>query len=101
MTMTDEPSRAMAGGLLTIDLTALAANYLDLAQRVLPGRTAAVVKADAYGLGATRVAPAFERAGCRDFFVAHLEEAMALKPVLSPGARLHVLNGLQPGAEAA
>lgn len=97
--MMGEPSRDMAGGLLRIDLTALAANYLDLARRVWPSRTAAVVKADAYGLGARQVAPVFERAGCEDFFVAHLEEALALKSALSPGAKLYVLNGLQPGAE--
>lgn len=99
--MTDGPSRDMAGGLLSIDMTALAANYLDLARRAWPSRTAAVVKADAYGLGARQVAPVLERAGCEDFFVAHLEEALALKPALSPGAKLYVLNGLQPGAEAA
>jgi len=32
-----------------------------------------VVKADAYGLGVARVAPALEKAGCRDFFVATTE----------------------------
>ncbi|NQE64721.1 alanine racemase [Caulobacter sp. RHG1] len=99
--MTHAPSRDMAGGLLTIDLAALTANYLDLARRVSPSRTAAVVKADAYGLGASCVASALEGAGCQDFFVAHLEEALALKSVLSPNVRLYVLNGLQPGAEAA
>lgn len=99
--MTDEPSRDRAGGLLTIDLAALAANYLDLAQRARPGKAAAVVKADAYGVEAGRVAPCLERAGCEDFFVAHLDEALTLRPVLSPGARLYVLNGLQPGAEPA
>lgn len=99
--MTVEPSRDMAGGLLTINLTALANNYLNLARRVAPSKTAAVIKADAYGLGALRVARRLEQAGCEDFFVAHLQEALALKPVLSGSARLYVLNGLQPGAEAA
>lgn len=98
--MTGEPSRDAAGGLLTIDLRALAANYLDIARRASPSRTAAVVKADAYGVGAEKVARCLERAGCGDFFVAHLQEALALKPILSPAARLYVLNGLQPGAEA-
>ncbi len=66
----------------------------------LPARAAGVVKADAYGLGAARVAPALHEAGCRDFFVAHLSEALRLRPVLAADARLFVLNGLQPGAEA-
>lgn len=90
-----------AGGRLTVDLGALAANYRQLARRAAPARTAAVVKADAYGLGALKVAPALEAAGCEDFFVAHLSEALALRPALRPASRLYVLNGLQPGAEAA
>ncbi|MET0339318.1 MAG: alanine racemase [Caulobacter sp.] len=91
----------MAGGLLTIDLGALAANYLDLARRAAPAKTAAVVKADAYGLGAERVGMALEEAGCEHFFVAHLHEALSLRPALSPKARIYVLNGLQPGSESA
>lgn len=88
-----------APGVLTIDLAALAANYRTLCQRVAPGRCAAVVKADAYGLGAAHVVPALMAAGCRDFFVAQLAEALALKPLLDTERRLFVLNGLQPGAE--
>lgn len=90
-----------AGGILTIDLAALRHNYSAIAHHIAPTRAAAVVKADAYGLGASRVAPAFYDAGCRDFFVAHLGEAIALKPFLQPDATLYVLNGLQPGTEAA
>jgi len=90
-----------AGGVLTIDLAALRHNYSAIARHIAPSRAAAVVKADAYGLGASRVAPAFYDAGCRDFFVAHLGEAIALKPFLQPDATLYVLNGLQPGTEAA
>ncbi|KAB2668987.1 alanine racemase [Ochrobactrum sp. LMG 5442] len=90
-----------AGGVLTIDLAALRHNYSAIARHIAPTRAAAVVKADAYGLGASRVAPAFYDAGCRDFFVAHLGEAIALKPFLQPDATLYVLNGLQPGTEAA
>lgn len=91
----------MAGGLLTIDLGALAANYLDLARWAAPAQAAAVVKADAYGLGAERVGMALEEAGCEHFFVAHLQEALSLRPALSPKAKIYVLNGLQPGSEVA
>jgi len=38
-------------GYLAIDLAALARNYERLAAEVAPARAAAVVKADAYGLG--------------------------------------------------
>jgi len=55
-----------------------------------------VVKADAYGLGAERVAPALYEAGCRHFFVAHLQEALAIRRLV-PDAMLAVLNGLWPG----
>ena len=59
---------------------------------------AGVVKADAYGLGAARVGEALHGAGCRHFFVAHVDEAVALRGVL-PGAWIAVLNGLWPGTE--
>jgi len=54
------------------------------------------VKADAYGLGAQAVAPALHAAGCRHFFAALPEEALALRALL-PGAMLAVLDGLLPG----
>jgi len=85
---------------LTIDRTALAANWRLLAGRLKRGAQAsAVVKADAYGLGAAKVAPALARAGCVDFFVATPEEGLELKPLL-PQARLYVLEGPAPGAES-
>jgi alanine racemase len=60
-----------------------------------------VVKADAYGLGAAHIAPALARAGCRDFFVAQLGEALALRPLLARSATLTVLNGVLAGEEEA
>ena len=91
---------AHAGGRLTIDLAAIKANYALIAARVAPARVAAVVKADAYGLGAVPVALALVDEGCRDFFVAQLAEGLQLKPSLPETARIYVLNGLPPGAEA-
>ncbi len=81
---------------LEISLPAIVANWRSLRR----GPTAAVVKADAYGLGAAAVAPALLEAGCQHFFTAHPDEAIALRPLL-PGATLAVLNGLWPGYEAA
>ena len=60
-----------------------------------------MVKANAYGLGAAEVSRALLDAGCRHFFVAHLCEATALRPHLPTDATLYVLNGVQPGVEAA
>jgi alanine racemase len=96
----DTPDLA-AGGRLTIDLAALVSNYRLLAGRAGAAQAGAVVKADAYGLGAAVVTQVLESAGCRDFFVAHLVEALALKPAMASRSKVYVLNGLQPGAEAA
>lgn len=90
---------APGGARLCIDLGALAANYAMLQRRAGPVPCAAVIKADAYGLGAERVAGALAMRGCRHFFVAHLGEAIAVRPHLPPDARIYVLNGLQPGCE--
>jgi alanine racemase len=57
-----------------------------------------VVKADGYGLGARPVAAALYAAGCRHFFVAYLDEALAIRDVV-PDAMLAVLSGPIPGAE--
>ena len=89
-----------AGAVLEIDLDAIAENFKKLAQRVGPHvRVAAVVKADAYGLGMEKVAPALARAGAKTFFVATFEEGLALREVL-PRAQIAVLNGLVMGAPA-
>lgn len=96
---TEQPNTGDTTGILTIDLRAVSRNYRALADRLGPARAGAVVKADAYGLGANRIVPALLEAGCRDFFVAQLQEALALKP-LPTDTRLFVLNGLLPGTEA-
>jgi len=92
---------AAAGGILTIGVDAVAANWRSLAARVAPARSAAVVKADAYGLGAVPLVRPLYDAGCRDFFVVALSEAEALRPLLPSDATLYVLNGLLPGTAAA
>jgi alanine racemase len=87
---------AAASAILTIDLDAIAANYRRLAALANPAQCAAVVKADAYGLGMDKVAPALWRAGCKTFFVATLAEAEALRALL-PDATIYVFGGLFPG----
>jgi alanine racemase len=88
----------MATGTLTIDLDAIAANWRALDRLSGPGaQTAAVVKADAYGLGVTRVARALANAGARRFFVAYAEEGATLRQVLGPGPQIAVLGGHMPG----
>ena len=84
-----------ANGVITIDLGRLGANWPALAALVAPAECGAVVKADAYGLGADRVIPALAAAGCRTFFVATTPEAAAAR-ALAPAATLYVLNGFAP-----
>jgi alanine racemase len=94
------PPFAGAPGVLSIDLVALAENWRILARRAAPGQCAAVIKADAYGLGIDAAAPALYAAGCRVFFVAHLSEGRQARAALPQAdARLYVLNGLQSDAD--
>jgi alanine racemase len=86
-----------ATGLITIDLDRLQANWRALAKLVAAAECAAVVKADAYGLGASEIIPALALAGCRTFFVATPEEGRAARQLV-PHARLFALDGLLHGA---
>ncbi|HEX4173716.1 MAG TPA: alanine racemase, partial [Acetobacteraceae bacterium] len=85
-----------AGAILEIDLAAVVANWRFLCAMHPSGAVAGVVKADGYGLGAAPVAQALYAAGCRHFFVAWLDEAIALR-ALVPEAMVAVLGGLLPG----
>ena len=88
----------MATGLLSIDLDAIAANWRALDRASASGvQTAAVVKADAYGLGAARVVRALAQAGARRFFVAVAEEGAAVRQALGPGPQICVLSGHAAG----
>ncbi|HEX5934550.1 MAG TPA: alanine racemase [Pseudorhizobium sp.] len=83
---------------LTIDLQALAENWRDMARRSGSARTAAVVKADAYGLGLEDCGTTLYEAGARDFFVAVVQEGVTLR-TYAPDARIFVLSGIWPGQE--
>ena len=91
----DPASRA--GAILEIDLGAVVDNWRLLAGVAAPAHCAAVVKANAYGLGAAPVARALTAAGCRMFFVAGLAEGIVLRRALGPAAEIAVLNGPFPG----
>ena len=93
---------------LHIDLTALAANYTILQKASGKAQCAAVVKADAYGLGMDETVPVLLAAGCRHFFVAQLAEGVRLRHIISTCAEsdksfdasaIYVLSGLAANAE--
>ena len=96
-----DPSLELAPGCLTIYLDALAGNWLRLARRAAPGRSGAVVKADAYGIGLDKAGPALWSAGARVFFVAQFGEGLAARHILPKEAIIYILNGLEKAVDPA
>ena len=94
------PSAADAGGILTINLAAIEANWKELGRRAMPSECAAVIKADGYGCGLEPVARTLLDAGCKTFFVADLGEARRVRSIAQEPA-IYVLNGLLPGTASA
>jgi alanine racemase len=86
----------MTSATLTIDLDAIAANWQALDAQT-SCETAAVVKANAYGLGADRVAQRLARAGAQRFFVALAEEGLSLRKALGEGPEICVFSGHMAG----
>jgi alanine racemase len=94
------PTLGEAGGVLTIDLAAIEANWKKLAGMTIPVECAAVVKGDAYGCGLEPVMRKLAKAGCRTFFVADVTEGRQVRAI-APEAVVYVLNGLMPGSAPA
>ena len=86
----------MSTGHITIDLDAIIANWRAL-DKMSKSETAAVIKADGYGLGAGRVAKALAKAGARKFFVAVAEEGAAVRQALGEGPQINILSGHMRG----
>jgi alanine racemase len=93
----EDAAASGAGGRLTIDLGALAANWQDLADRASEAATAAVVKGDGYGIGIAAASRALAEAGCHTFFVALPEEGLRVREAVADAA-IYVLGGLLPGS---
>src|SRR6516162_1821778 len=74
---------ATSPGVLTVDLDAIVANWRKLEKTAVPAECAAVVKANAYGLGAEPIARALATAGCKTFFVATLDEARVVRAAVA------------------
>lgn len=94
------PLAAETGGTLTVDLAAIAANWQTLTRQLLTVECAAVVKANAYGLGLKQVVTALAEVGCKTFFVADVAEARIVR-ARAKDATIYVLHGFaQQCAEA-
>jgi alanine racemase len=98
-----EPSDSAAvpetGGVLIVDLAAIVANWQTLGRQALTVECAAVVKANAYGLGIEAVTTALAKAGCKTFFVADLAEARRVRS-RAVDAAIYVLDGVTPEGAA-
>ena len=95
----DGPPEAEAGGVLKINLTAIAFNWEALVKRT-DAECAAVVAGDAYGCGIEPVAGALAASGCKTFFVSNLPEAKRVRAV-APKSTIYVLSGLYSGSGSA
>jgi len=89
---TEQSPLAHAPSKLTIDLGAVVTNYQLLVKTCAPAECAAVVKANAYGLGVTPIVKALDKAGCQTFFVATLDEGIELRQITKH--TIYVLNGI-------
>lgn len=86
--------------ILNINLKKLIKNYNLLKELSTPAVAAAVVKDDAYGLGAVEVVKALYAAGCRHYFVAHASEGAIIRPY-APEAEIFTLQGVGEDSLAA
>ncbi|MCA8882410.1 MAG: alanine racemase [Rhodobacteraceae bacterium] len=88
----------MGSARLDINLNAIAENWRALDGKTGTGtETAAVVKADAYGLGSGPVARHLAAAGVRTFFVAVAEEGAAVRAAVGPGPAIGIFSGHMAG----
>ena len=78
---------------LEIDLQAVRRNFRRIREKVAPLKVMAVLKANAYGLGASTIAAALKDEGIDAFGVAEPKEAMAIADL---GVPTLVLGGLLP-----
>lgn len=81
---------------LTVDLSALAANFRTL-EKVGGVPVHPVVKADSYGLGAAACARRLMNEGARTFFVARTREGEALREAIGADPTIYVLDGCAAG----
>ena len=65
-------------GILNISLKDIKSNWIAL-NNASHGKAAAVIKANAYGMGMLKVAQTLIEAGCNYFYVANLDEGIQLR----------------------
>ncbi|NLE66041.1 MAG: alanine racemase [Lentisphaerae bacterium] len=79
---------------LEVNMAAIRSNFAKMSGRIRPCRILAVLKNDAYGLGALPIARALKQEGVYGFGVAEVREAL---PLLELGLPVHIMGGLVEG----
>ena len=82
-----------SGAILEIKINNLVYNYKVFSKLAKNSLTAATIKANAYGLGDSKIHKTLSKNGCRHFFVATTEEALKLREKSSFG-KIYILNGI-------
>lgn len=83
---------------IDISLSKIVENYKNIKKHFNVEFLAAVLKSNAYGLGADRVSKALFDGGCKEFYVAIIDEAVQLRKSV-PDATIFVLHGINKGEE--
>jgi alanine racemase len=78
--------------LLEVDISRVVANYRKMLS-LTGSQIAAVIKANAYGLGAKQVAAGLYKAGCRDFCLAYIDEVAEVRSHIK-GASIYLFNSI-------
>ncbi len=101
MTASSLPSLSNAGyeAILTVNLDAVAANYRFFRDQSKGARVGAVLKANAYGLGALAVTRTLVEEGCDLIFVATAKEALQIRAEIGQPVEIYTLNGYQKNHE--
>ena len=90
----------ISNSFLEINIDSIIHNYQLINNKVGNTECAAVLKADAYGMGASVIAKALDKAGCSTFFVATIDEGIELRACFSKNEnQIAVLSGLLEGSE--
>lgn len=93
-TAADRDAAERAPVKMKINLNTFRENYRSLRSLVNPNTEMSIVlKADAYGVGAGKLAKTLEQEGCNKFFVATLDEAIKMRKELKPESTVLVLGG--------
>jgi alanine racemase len=79
---------------LNINLQNIEQNYQVLKSACPNAEVGAAVKADAYGLGAHKIAPILKKNGCKHFFVANCDEGIILRSIIGKDIDIYVFHGV-------